>query len=383
MKKSPTKTACVEMTGPAVQMDLIGDSYFEPANPLPVKCARCRFPDLDFVPRPYLLTKGISSPAETSPARLGNFLIRDRVRRILEVVVPNACTFHPTASRKDRKESPWWLAVPSSSLAIPVPEPREPFCPQCREPQTWSYAMGPVWEKMQHFNYGGVDVFKSDSWHSVKSTSRSTLSQALFFSVRLEQLFKRAKVKGQLVRSYYFRDVKLSEADEAWIARQLGLLVELGLAEAPKAKDSGAIKTWFKRFLTKNTKKGLKRIDPGPVEKKHGLTLPSNYKDFISKAGPLGFEDVMGIEGFTAKVLSPTKLDFKDYRSGRVLNLDEEQSKVDGVAFATTDHGDAFVFDVTSRNSDYPVFWHDHEQNTLEPFAANFAECIQRFAAKS
>lgn len=245
--------------------------------------------------------------------------------------------------------------------------------------------MGPVWERMQHFNSGGVDVFKSGSWHTVKSTTRSTLSQALFFSVRLEQLFKRAKVKGQLVRSHSFRDVKLSEADDAWIARQLKLLMEQGLAEAPKApaKGSGAIKSWFKRFLTKHTKKGLKRVDPRPVEKKQGLALPSSYKDFISKVGSLGFEDVMGIEGFTAQVLLPSKLDFKDYRSGRIPNLDEEQSKIDGVAFATTDHGDAFVFDVASKNSDYPVFWHDHEQNTLEPFAANFAECIQRFAAKN
>ena len=81
MSNSKAKTFCVMMTGPDVQMDQRGDSY-EPANALPAKCSHCTFPDLDFVPIPYALTKGVSSPAETSPAQLGNFLVRERVRRI-------------------------------------------------------------------------------------------------------------------------------------------------------------------------------------------------------------------------------------------------------------------------------------------------------------
>ena len=102
MSKNQIKTACVMMTGPDVQMDQRGDSY-EPANLPPVKCPHCTFPDLDFVAKPYLLTKGISSPAETSPAQFGNFLVRERVRRILELAVPNACTFHPTTERKTKE----------------------------------------------------------------------------------------------------------------------------------------------------------------------------------------------------------------------------------------------------------------------------------------
>jgi hypothetical protein len=51
--------------------------------------------------------------------------------------------------------------------------------------------------------------------------------------------------------------------------------------------------------------------------------------------------------------------------------------------FASTDFGDCLVFDVSAKGGDYPVFWYDHEGNTMEPFAPNFAECIKRFAQKN
>jgi hypothetical protein len=51
--------------------------------------------------------------------------------------------------------------------------------------------------------------------------------------------------------------------------------------------------------------------------------------------------------------------------------------------FADTDHGDCFVFDVSVKGGDYPVFWYDHESSSMEPFAENFAECIKRFAKRN
>jgi hypothetical protein len=51
--------------------------------------------------------------------------------------------------------------------------------------------------------------------------------------------------------------------------------------------------------------------------------------------------------------------------------------------FAITEHGDCYVFDVTAKGSDYPVYCYDHERNALEPFAPNFAECIKRFVEKN
>jgi hypothetical protein len=29
------------------------------------------------------------------------------------------------------------------------------------------------------------------------------------------------------------------------------------------------------------------------------------------------------------------------------------------------------------------VYWYNHEENTVEPFAASFAECVRRFERKN
>jgi hypothetical protein len=417
---SKMKTGCVMMTGPDAQMDHVGERL-KPANPIPVKCPHCTFPDIDFVARPYLLARGVVSPAETSPAALGNFLVRERVRHILELAVPGACTFHPTAEFKTRKATDWWLAVPVAKLETYEPKTKVSVCSKCGEAKALDHLRGEIWGRMTRFDSGGADVFKTFAWHSQKTAedaleetnnyrkkggsppltwadydleppphaerwTRRTVERELYFSVRLEQLFKLAKVKGQLVRLLHFKDVKPSPEDEEWIAGKLALLAGHGLVDAPKAakgKTATAAQKWFQDFLKRNAGKSAKALDFAAVEKKQKIVLPPDYKDFISTVGPKAFENINETAGFTAKVLPPGKLDFKNYRRGRVKDLDEEQAKIDGVMFASTEHGDAFVFDVSAKGGDYPVFWHDHEGNTLEPFAPNFAECIKRFAEKN
>ena len=114
------KTACVMMVGPDDQMDLdMRGNFGKPANPLPIKCPHCTFRDLDYVGEPYLLAKGFSSPAEATSAVRGNFLVRERVKRILEVAVPGACTFFPTAELKGKK--------PTSSAVMDVKNFFKPF----------------------------------------------------------------------------------------------------------------------------------------------------------------------------------------------------------------------------------------------------------------
>ncbi len=204
----------------------------------------------------------------------------------------------------------------------------------------------------------------------------------LYFSVRLEQLFKRAKIKGQLVRYLGFQDIKPSPQDEAWIEEKLELLAQHGLvdgAKPAKGKAAGAAQKWFKDYLKKNAKKGIKAVDFAAVEKKQKLALPQDYKDFIATVGAKSFKDVNGMEGSTTSVVPPQKLDFKNYRSGKVAHLEGEDAEVDGVAFAEMDSGDVFVFDVRASGGNWPVYFYNHEENSLEAFASNFAECIQRF----
>src|SRR5688500_11091247 len=209
-------------------------------------------------------------------------------------------------------------------------------------------------------------------------------------------MMKRAMLKGQRIRLVDFEVVNSSEADLAWIDEKLSLLAEHGLVDAAAKKpakgkkpggDGGTAK-WFAQYLKKNAaKKKPAKIDFAAIEEKHKVTLPQDYKDFIAMVGPTEFEDVMQQEGFTAFVLPPKKMNFRDYRRGKMKDLlfDEESLAVDGVMFADTEHGDAFVFDLAQRDAagNYPIYWYDHEGNAMEPFAPAFAACIRRFAERT
>jgi hypothetical protein len=430
-KSGKAGLAVVEMTGPDTRMDQFGNRD-EPANPLPVKCPQCTMPDLDAVAKPYLLAKGFAAPAEHSPAEVGNFLVRERTRKILELVVPGACTFHPTAEKKSKKPTPWFLAVPAHVIVVPRmrehDEKRE-RCKRCKEPKVgYQTYTGSRHVAVVNKLSAGVDIFKSMQWYARQTAedslaevnayrkkegieplpwshygltppphpqrwTRDALSRDLYFSVRLEQLLKQARVKGQLVRLLDFQDVKPSPADLAWIEGKMALLAERGLVDgatpkSKKAKPGTGPTKWFEQYLKKNAaKKKPPKIDFAAIEKKQKLTLPQDYKDFIVTVGPKSFEDVMDQEGFAAHVLPPNKLEFRGFRRGKMKELlgDEESLAVDGVMFADTDHGDAFVFDLAQKDAagNYPIFWYDHEGNAMEPFAPTFADAIKRFATKT
>jgi hypothetical protein len=186
------------------------------------------------------------------------------------------------------------------------------------------------------------------------------------------------------VRSYSFKEVQPSAEDEVWIKAKLQLLDGKQSGSVGKTGPAGdAAQKWFKQFLKRSGGKAAKPQDFSEVEKKQKITLPQDYKKFIAAFGLKTFADVCGLEGTSTRVLLPRKLDFKNYRRGKVPYLEGEQAQVDGVVFAEIDNGDCFVFDVSAEGKEYPVYWHKHEENDLEAFAANFAECIKRFSEKS
>jgi len=362
-----------------------------PLNPFPTKCPLCKVPDVDFVATPYLLGAGIWAPAELASAMRGNFLVRERVRRILELVAPCACSFHPTADAKSKKPAPWDVAVPTQKLKALYPPLPRPSCPKCRAPKKGDLDQFHSWKKMKKFDSGGVDVFKTLAWEAQPNEGIEPLTwtypkRDLYFSTRLEQLLIRAKVRARLGR--FFAEVRSGRDDDRWIQEKLRLLAEHGLMASPKSvggKPSPATQRWFKQFLKRNRVKGTKTPDFGAVETKRNLTLPKDYKTFVSAVGPMSFKNVIGMEEMEdtrASVLQPEKLDFKNFRRGKVPNLGGEDAKVDGVMFAAADFGDCFLFDVSVEGGDYPVYWYQHEENSLEPFASNFAECVKRFAQR-
>ena len=87
--------------------------------------------------------------------------------------------------------------------------------------------------------------------------------------------------------------------------------------------------------------------------------------------GPKSYKNVEDMEETLTTVLPPQELDFKDYRRGKVPDLEGEDAEVDGVMFAEMDNGDCFVFDVSVKGSDLSgvlVSW--HEENTMDICAA-------------
>jgi hypothetical protein len=378
-------TPCVKMDGPYETMDQLRKT---PTNPLPAKCRHCGFPDMDSVAKPYLLANSTWMPSEIAAAMRGNFLVRERVRRILELVAPNACTFHPTAEAKSRQPSPWFLAVPNQSLQALYPAASGPFCPKCHAPKHGDLDEARSWEKMRRYDSGGIDVFKTLAWGTWEvwekgRPARRDCRRDLYFSVRLEQLLKRAGVKARL---FGFEDVECRPQDKVWVEEKLKVLAEHGLTSAPTlvaSQPAGTARKWFTAFLKRNAMKGLNAVDFAAVEKKQKLTLPHDYKDFVLQVGPKSFKNVNHLEVTETTILLPKEMDFRNYRRGKDPSRVGDDAEVDGVVFASTDFGDCYLFDVSVRGDDYPVYWYKHEENLLEPYAPSFAECIKRFAQRN
>ena len=372
---------------------------------------------------------------------MGNFLVRPRVREIIQAVLPGACSFVQTIEKKSSKRTEWFLAVPSNVIDLPDGRDRsgdKQRCSVCGEPKLGYYFHEKVkgTNEMRHIGAAnvdsrGLDIFKSRQWHAVDTLenqyanalkhaqkndppvpwsnfgarrgipeaphkqrwSRVNIDRDLFFSLRLEQLLKRLKVKGQLVRNWNYRNLEPSQSDLEWIEEMLRALKAPGptgeiIARIDRETKSsvGQSDKWFGQYLKKNaSNKKLPKMDFASIEKKHKIKLPEAYKAFMTVVGPKSFEDVNATEGFTANVSPPNKLDFKTCRQ-KMWKKTSVESDVDGVIVAVTDHGDVFVFDISAKptsGGDYPIYWLDHEQNTLEPFAPDFATCIKRFVQRN
>ena len=382
--------SCVEMCGSDRRMDTMGIQDV-PLNVLPVKCQLCRFVDLDFVPQRYVLCKGIDSSADMAIAEVGNFLVREQLRRVLEVVAPGQCAFYPTQNLKTKQSPPWFLAVPKQILPTGKVKQSIKSCPDCGEPAS---AHGTQYETRRQISASPYDIFKSLNWISVgvKAPDYSMeyyrncvdhrhalrLSRHLYFSVRLELLLKKFGARG-MCRTIYFT-VKPTTDDLFWVKEKLRLLESMsgGSSSADASNDS---ERWFEDYLTAKSKKRQKVFDFEAVEKQGGISLPTDYKKFITKIGCKTFKNMDDEEGFDIRILPPEELDFQELRRERreaAKTTDDEP--IDGVVFAVTEHGDVLCFDVTKRNGDYPVYLYEHEMDEFEPFTANFAACIKRLA---
>jgi hypothetical protein len=377
---------CVEICGSDNRMDC-REMFYDPINPLPRKCAKCGFPDLDHVPQPYYLVKSRTlSPNELALAENGNFFIRDRIRRVLDLVAPRQCSYFPTQFKGTSEETPWFLTVPNHQITTARVKKNIPRCESCGEPR--SAHPGTQWSEIL---FGGprrgqpnvegwtsdsdYEVLKSATWGSSERGWDQWISRDLFLSVRLLHLLKKIKAKG-----FYEATCEKPETPDkeetAWIAEQLRAFEKNGIPLNPEGSLSDEDAKWFRDYLKTHARKVRSKWDVKAVERRVKTKLPKSYLEFVSQVGSAAFENVDEQEGFTASILTPNQLSLEEFAD----ELEDEESRaVNGLTFATTDHGDCFCFDVQKGRKEYSIFLYKHEYNCYEPYADNFVACIRRF----
>jgi hypothetical protein len=364
------------------------EMFSDPINPLPRRCARCGFPDLDHVPQPYFVVKSRTlSPNELALAENGNFFVRDRVRQVLDLLAPGQCTFFPTCYQRTSEKTPWLLAVPNVQIATAKVDSSIPRCVACGEPRSahpgtqWSEVLFGDSPRDQARGDGWTaesdhELLKSSTWGSSERGWDKWISRDLYISVRLLHLLKKIKVKG-FHEATCQKPVAPGKEESAWIKEKLQLLEANGvrLHAAGTLSDDDA--KWFRQFVRTHTRPVESQWDIKAIEKRVKTKLPKTYVDFIKAVGPMSFKNIDEQEGFTASILPPTKLRVEAYAD----ELEDEESRVvNGLTFATTGHGDSFCFDVQKGKREYAVYLFKHEYQLLEPYAENFAECVKRFA---
>lgn len=378
---------CISLTGADDRMDC-RDMFYDPINPLPAKCPRCGFPNLDYVPQPYFLVKSRTmSPNELAPAENGNFLVRERIRRVLEILAPGECTFFPTCYKGTSTETPWQLAVPKNQVVTAKVNPSISRCESCGEPQSahpgsqyseWLFnpqARGPKWTGESEYH-----LLKSSTWGSSEKSWKEWISRDLFMSLRLFHLLRKIKAKGL---DECGKTTMPDRSEAAWVQSRMQQINEDGIALNPIGSLSAEDAKWFRDYVKRHSASAAAEYDIKAAEKRLKFKLPKSYVDFVMKVGPVSFENVDEQEGFTACILSPHDLDSKGFRAGCMNATDEESNAIDGVMFARTEHGDSFCFDIKKTRKEFQVFLYKHDYNCFELYAENFAACIKRFACKS
>ena len=287
-KPNTGELQCLKMVGPDETMDCVG--HYELLNPLPIACPACKRYDLDHVRSPYVLGRKVESPVDCAPAIAGNLLVRESMKRVLELCAPQTCKFYRTIHRKSKQPTPWMLAVPQHSQ---VTSELGKKCPTCGEPLNWN----DVVEKSSN-PLSKHEVFKAHNWWG-------GVTRNIYFSVRLETLVKKLGLRG-MVRSYDCRNTPTTE-DLKWVEEKMQLLKTTN-SQKNSASSTATDRKWFGNYLKKNVKKKQLPHDFSTFEKKHHVKLPDAYKEFISKVGVRTFENVDGEEGFCVHILAPEQL---------------------------------------------------------------------------
>lgn len=374
---------CVEVCGSDKRMDSRNECH-EALNPLPEKCSRCGFPDLDFIPQPYFVQRGRAMQKnEMAEAEHGHFFVRKRVRRIIELAAPGQCEFYSTQFQKTEETTPWTLVAPRFRHRTASHDATLRLCRECAQPR--GLHPGTDYVEWVHRFASEHDILTSSNWYGWRGGA-STLQwrdRHVCFSVRFLTLLHALKAKGFCEASIFDKEIGEFEPaseptaeDTEWVKEKLREIEAAGISLLPAGKVSSDDARWFRRYLKENKANDISySIEPKAAKKQAGFLLPKTYCDFINQVGPRAFDNVDQLEGFRVSVLLPEGFDAKSHR-----RHEQNNSAVDGVMFADTDHGDCFCFDVQADREEYEIYMYDHELDVLEHYAADFAAFVRRIA---
>jgi SMI1 / KNR4 family (SUKH-1)/WD domain, G-beta repeat len=142
-------------------------------------------------------------------------------------------------------------------------------------------------------------------------------------------------------------------------------------------------KKWFRSYLKDNS--ATKPMATAQIisawEEKNQIKLPKQYIQFVTTVGRHLFVDMFGEESYNVRIVGPKQLDQKSYRRDDIESPNEEQEP-DGLMFAVAINGDCLCFDLRPRGENKPVFHFDHEMETFQPFAIDFASAIWRLTKR-
>lgn len=367
---------CFELSGSDDRFDC-SDGFDGPLNKLPAKCITCGFPDLDHITHPYFVVKSrTQTPNEAALAELGNLFVRDRVRKVLELVAPGQCQFWPTMFKGTQELTPWWLTVPVQLVKTATVKAQIRRCQTCNEPR--SAHPGTQYDQWLWNRHSEYELLKASTWGSSGDGWNLWMCRDVFMSVRLFYLLQKLKVKG-LYETTCGKRTTANAEELAWICQQLKRIEQASISLHPAGTLSATETKWFKAFLKEHAAPEPLRFDTKAAEKQLKFKLPKSYVDFVTQVGPMTFEDVDEQEGFTVKIVRPEDFDTRSYRRGKILT-DPESAQIDAVIFGFTEHGDCLCFAVQKGTKEYPIYLFKHEYGFLEPYSENFAACVKRLA---
>ncbi len=401
MKQAPTLRT-LEFTQEDDSLD--EDGMAIPLNPLPIKCRVCGMADLDTISEPYLLRRAAANAAgDYFVAYVGNFLIKERVKGIVEFVAPGSFDYFRTALVRGNEPSPWILAVPRHRGDSNIVRLNDEImrCPACDEYRECNVNVVAEWKTGLTSQHDVAKVANWFSWSRKQETAsppesdtsmrhESNLAAGTdilirkpprriptrpveFFrwgvlSVRMYALFKKLGIKGRYPCAEK-ADITPNAEEKLWVDAQLDRLQKAGLAPAVDAAPKEADISWFENWLRRRRKK-KHPVEALEFQQESGLILPPPYIKFSEKVGTMTFRNLEDI-GLDATIMARPEI--------HVLGSEDPELSGPLVAFADTNCGDMFCFHFGEGLSEPEIVHYNHETDCTDCYAEHFIECLRRF----